>query len=74
LEKAAIKEAIMKGLSEEADLWLDKQPTITSGYEYETGFMKTTRNLNKILVEKSLDTPVSGSRNGKKKSSPALGK
>jgi hypothetical protein len=68
MEKAAIKEAIMKSLSEEIDLWLDKEQNITSGYEYESEFMKVARKVNKILLEKSLDTPVGGSRNHKKKS------
>jgi hypothetical protein len=74
MEKAALKEAILKSLSEEIDVWLDKQQTITSGYEYESEFMKVTQKLNKILLEKSLATPVGGSRNHKKKSSPVLGK
>lgn len=67
MEKAAIKEAIMKRLSEEVDLWLDKQGNIASGYEYETEFMKVAQKVNKIVLEKSLDTPLGGSRNHKKK-------
>ena len=73
MEKAVIKEAILKSLSEEIDLWLDKQQAITSGYEYETEFMKVAQKINRIVLEKSLATPVGGSRNHKKKSSPALG-
>lgn len=57
----------MKSLSEEVDLWLDKQQSFTSGYEYESEFMKVAQKINKILLEKSLDTPAGGSRNAKKK-------
>src|SRR5215213_219250 len=66
MEKAAIKEAMMQSLSAEIDLWLDKQQNLTSGYEYETEFMKVAQKVNKIHLEKSLDTPVNGSRNQKK--------
>lgn len=72
-ERAAVKEAIMQSLSEEIDKWLDKQQNITSGYEYETAFIKAVRNMNKIVLEKSLGK-LPGSRNDKKKATPALGK
>ena len=72
-ERAALKKAIMQSLSEEVDKWLDKQPTLSSGYDYETEFMKTARTINQRLLEKSLGAqPVS--RNRKKKFTPALGK
>ena len=73
MEKAALKEAIMQRLSEEIDVWLDKQQTITSGYDYETEFMKVAQRVNRILLEKSL-SEQKGRRNTKKKSTPALGK
>lgn len=72
-ERAAIKAAILQGLSEEIDKWLDQEQNITSGYEYETAFIKVVRNMNKIVLEKSLGK-LPGSRNSKKKSTPALGK
>ncbi len=72
-ELAALKEAMMQGFSEEIDKWLDKQSTLTSGYDYETEFMKTARTINQMILEKSLGTrPVS--RNCKRKFTPALGK
>jgi hypothetical protein len=72
-ERAAIKAAIMQSLSEEVDNWLDKEPRLTSGYDYETEFLKTTRTINMIILKKSLGEQPR-SRNAKKKSTPALGK
>ena len=73
MQRAAMKEAIMQRLSEEIDVWLEKQQNITSGYDYETEFMKVARNINKVILEKSLgEQPTS--RNAKKKITPALGK
>ena len=72
-ERAAIKATIMQSLSEEVDKWLDKQQGLTSGYAYETEFLKTTRTINRIVLEKSLGEQPR-SRNAKKKSTPALGK
>jgi hypothetical protein len=72
-KRAALKAAIMQSLSEEIDKWLDQQPTLTSGYDYETEFIKRARSINKMILEKSLgEQPLS--RNHKKKSKPALGK
>lgn len=72
-ERSALKTAIMQSLSEEVDKWLDQQPSLSSGYEYETAFMKVAQRVNKVLLEKSLGKPPR-SRNDKKKSTPALGK
>ena len=65
-EQAALKAAIMQSLSEEVDKWLDQQQTITSGYEYETEFMKVAQKVNKVLLGNSVATPAKGSRNHKK--------
>jgi hypothetical protein len=72
MDKAAIKTAILQSLSEEIDIWLDKQEKITDGYEYEDQFMATAQRVNKILLSKSTGK-LPGSRN-KKNSSPVLGK
>jgi hypothetical protein len=47
------------------DLWLDKASTIKDGYQYESEFIKTARNVNQILLSQSLGE-VSGNRNKKK--------
>ncbi len=66
-ERTRIKEAIMQRLSEAVDQWLEKEPTLSNGYEYETEFIGFSRRLNKIVLEESLGE-VPGGRNGKKKS------
>jgi len=70
MDKAAIKAAILQSLSEEVDIWLDKQEKITDGYEYEDQFMATAHRVNKILLSKSIGN-LPGSRN-KKNSIPVL--
>ncbi len=72
-ERATLKQTIMQSLSAEIDKWLDQQQTITSGYEYETEFIRVAQRVNKIILEKSLGEQPR-SRNDKKKSTPALGK
>ena len=65
-ERTQIKEAIMQRLSEEVDQWLDKEASLTSGYEYETAFISVSQRLNRIVLEESLGK-LPASRNGKKK-------
>ena len=72
-ERVVVKAAIMQSLSEEVDKWLDKQPAISSGYDYEAEFLKTSRSVNKIILEKSLGEQPD-SRNDKKKYKPVLEK
>ena len=62
---------MFSAISEEIDLWLAKEGTLTDGYEYETAFIQTSRNENKILLSKS-QGDVSSNRN-KKNSRPVLG-
>ena len=60
-------------MSAELDQWLNKQENISSGYEYESEFMKVARRVNKIMLEKSMGQ-LPGSRNKKNDSIPAWGK
>ena len=71
MDRSAQKSAILSAISSELDLWLDKEKDITDGYEYENEFIKTTRQINQILLSKSLGE-VSCNRN-KKNSIPVLG-
>ena len=64
-EKEMLKQAILQSVGEEIDKWLDKQQAITSGYEYESELLKTTRTVNKIILERSVGK-LPGSRNEKK--------
>jgi hypothetical protein len=70
MDKSAIKSVILSAISEELDLWLDKESSISDGYEYEDEFMKTARKINHILLSKSLGE-VSPNRN-KKNFTPVL--
>ncbi len=71
MDKRAIKTAILSAISEELDLWLEKEDAIDDGYEYESEFIKAAQKINRIILSKSLDTtPVN--RN-KKNSRPVLG-
>ena len=72
MDKAVTKAAMMAAISEELDLWLGKEGGIKDGYEYEEEFMKTARNVSRILLKGSLGEAPKG-RNGKKKFTPASG-
>ena len=65
MEKSALKSIMLSAISEELDLWLDKNNTITDGYEYENEFIKTVHKINHILLSKSLGD-ISCNRNKKK--------
>jgi hypothetical protein len=71
MDKTTMKTAIMSALSEEIDLWLEKEEMIKDGYEYEDEFINTARKVNQILLTKSLGV-ISSNRN-KKNSRPVLG-
>ena len=72
MDKATAKAAILAAISEEIDLWLDKEGGISDGYEYEGELMKTARNMGLALLKGSLGEAPKD-RNGKKKSIPASG-
>ena len=65
MDTTAVKTAMLSAISEELDLWLSKEKEIKDGYEYESEFMKTAHQVNRILLRKSIGT-VSSNR-GKKK-------
>jgi len=65
MDKSTLKNAMLSAISEELDLWLDKEKVITDGYEYEDEFMQVSRKVNRILLSKSLGD-VSSNRNKKK--------
>jgi len=64
MEKSKLKADILSAISDELDLWLDKEKLIKDGYEYETEFTDTARKINRILLSKSIG-PVSSNRNKK---------
>jgi len=65
MDKSTLKDVMLSAISEELDLWLAKENMITDGYEYESEFMQVSRNINRILLSKSLGA-VSSNRNKKK--------
>ena len=76
MDKSTLKSIMLSAISEELDLWLDKESTITDGYQYEDEFtctvyevrgMKTAHRINHILFTKNLGE-VSCNRNKKKTS------
>jgi hypothetical protein len=71
MDKSSIKTSMLSAISAELDLWLDKESTIEDGYQYESEFMKTALNVNRILLSRSLGK-VSSNRN-KKNCIPVLG-
>jgi hypothetical protein len=71
MDKSMQKTAMLSAISEELDLWLDKESGIQDGYDYENEFMKTAHKVNHILLSKSL-VSVSCDRN-KKNFIPVLG-
>ncbi len=71
MDKASIKASMLSAISEELDLCLDKESTIKDGYQYETEFMNTAHNVNRIMLSRSLGE-VSDNRN-KKNSTPVFG-
>jgi len=69
--KSSQKLAILSAISDEIDLWLDKESHITDGYEYECEFITTSRKINQILFSKSLGE-ITSNRNKKKNFIPVL--
>jgi hypothetical protein len=80
MDKSTLKSAMLSAISEELDLWIDKESSITDGYQYESEFIKTTRKINHILLSKSLgEVSVNAStwlsnRRNKKNFIPVLGR
>ena len=64
MENSKLKADILSAISEELDLWLEKEKSIKDGYEYETEFIDTSRKINRILLSKSIGS-VSSNRNKK---------
>jgi hypothetical protein len=67
MDKGTIKAAIMSAISEEVDLWLDKEGSIKDGYEYEDEFMKTAHKVCQAMLSKSLED-ISSNRKKKETS------
>jgi hypothetical protein len=53
MNKEEIKALILQQISEELDIWLDKQEKITDGLEYENQALALSQNISRILVTQS---------------------
>jgi hypothetical protein len=63
MDKSTLKIAMLSAISEEIDLWLDKETGINDGYEYESEFIKTAHKINHILLSNA-STPLSNQSMG----------
>lgn len=70
MEKEEIKKAMLGKISEELDMWFDRQEKITDGYEYEEKAIASAQNISRILISQSRGE-LPKSRN-KKNSKPVL--
>lgn len=72
MNKEEIKALILQQISEELDIWFDKQEKITDGLEYENQALASSQNISRILATQSRGK-LPRSRN-KKNSKRVLGK
>ena len=70
MNKEEIKQVMLQKISEELDIWFDRQEKITDGYEYEEKALSSAQNICRILVSQSRGE-LPKSRN-KKNSKPVL--
>ena len=67
MNKIEIKKAILKTVEQKVDQWLEEEPHITSGFEYETKILEIGRRVAKEIMIQSMGK-LPASRNQKKTS------
>jgi len=65
MDKIELKDSILKAVEQEIDQWLEIEPGIESGLEYETKLLEAGRRMTKALLVHSMGK-LPGSRNEKK--------
>jgi hypothetical protein len=65
MNKIEVKNSILKTVEQEVSQWLDQEPHITSGYDYETKLIEMGRRITKEIMVQSMGK-LPGSRNEKK--------
>ena len=65
MNKIEIKKAILKTVEQKVDQWLEQEPHITSGFEYETKILEIGRRVAKEIMIQSMGK-LPASRNQKK--------
>ena len=71
METTSLTKELLKAIESEVNLWAQECGTITNGYDYETKFIERVRNINRILLEQSVE--MKSKTRDKKNSRPALG-
>lgn len=71
METTSLTKELLNSIESEVNLWTLECGGITNGYDYETKFMERVRNINRILLEKSVE--MRSKTRDKKNSTPVLG-
>lgn len=67
MNKIEIKKSILKTVEQELEQWLEQEPHITSGFEYETKILEIGGRVAKEIMIQSIGK-LPSSRNQKKSS------
>jgi len=67
MDKQAIRESILKTVSEELDAWLEEEPGIQDPFQYEHRLVQRTLRIGRSILEHSQGR-LSVDRNKKKES------
>ena len=70
METITLTKELLNSIESEVNLWAQECGSITDGYDYETKFIERVRNINRILLEKSVE--MKSKTRDKKNSTPAL--
>lgn len=64
MDKKEIKSSLLAAIGEEIDVWLEKEPTCKTGYEWETTLVGHAQKINRLIIQHSLGQ-VPANRNKK---------
>jgi len=54
MDKKEIKASMLAAIGAEIDVWLEKEPTCKTGYEWETTLVDHARKINAVIIQHSL--------------------
>lgn len=55
METTLLAKELLKSIESEVNLWSVECGSITDGYDYESKFIERVRNINRILLTKSVE-------------------
>lgn len=59
MNKESLKAQILSEVSKELDQWIETEPTLKTGFDWEATLIKHTRKINQIILQSSLgDVPI----------------